>query len=286
MVMPFSDFAVPSLLYLALLGAGTVIVVSLLYTIRPPLTQLTVLGMVPWVISGAALHAFYQLGRAVGNPLYPSWAEPLFAAPAVYLTTFILMGVVWLLASMVGTYTSSVSNPAVSGWLAGIGVGVAIPLVALLGWQGLNPATGTLRIAMPLLGLILSMVVTFVVYILLGAWRTYIIAEARHVGWLVLFSHVFDGITTAIGVDILGTSERSYLPRKIIEFGADLPVADTLGSAWLFVVVKLAVAILVIVLFADYVSDEPERGNLLFAIIAFVGLGPALNNFFLFMVGI
>jgi len=129
-------------------------------------------------------------------------------------------------------------------------------------------------------------VVTFVVYVLLGAWRTYIIAEARHVGWLVLFSHVFDGITTAIGVDLLGTTERSYLPRAIMEFAADLPTAEILGTGWLFVVVKVVVAVLVIVLFADYVSEEPERGNLLFAAVAFVGLGPAMNNFLLFLVGV
>ena len=286
MVAPFSDFAVPSLLYLAVLLASTAIAIALLYTIRPPLTQRTVLAMVPWVVTGAALHAFYQLGQALGTSLYPSWAEPLVAAPAVYLTTFLLMATVWLLASLVGMYTSSVANPSVAGWLAGIGVGVATPLVILLIWQGLDPATGTLRLTMPFLGLILSMVVTFVVYILLGAWRTYIIAEARHVGWLVLFAHTFDGITTAIGVDILGTSERSYLPRRILEFSAELPTYETLGAGWLFVVVKLLVAVLVIVLFADFVRDEPERGNLFFAIVAFVGLGPALNNFFLFLVGI
>jgi uncharacterized membrane protein len=40
-----------------------------------------------------------------------------------------------------------------------------------------------------------------------------------------------------------------------------------------------------VVTFADYVSEEPTKGNLLFAFITAVGLGPALNNFFLFLLG-
>ena len=286
MVAPFSDFVVPSTLYLAVLLASTAILVALLWTIRPPLSQRTVLAMVPWVVTGAALHVFYQIGVAVGQSIYPGWAEPLFAAPAVYLTTFIAMGTVWLLAGVIGTASSSAAKSRVATYLGGIGFGVMLPLLVLLGWQGLDPATGRLRLTLPFLGLVLSMVVTFVVYVLLGAWRTYIIAEARHVGWLVLFSHVFDGITTAIGVDLLGATERSFLPRAIMDVAADLPTAETLGTGWLFVVVKVLVAVLVVVLFADYVSDEPERGNLLFAAIAFVGLGPALNNFLLFLIGI
>lgn len=286
MVVPFSDFAVPPVLYVAVLGSMAAILIALLYTIEAPLTQRIVLSMVPWVVCGAALHVFYQLGAIRGTSLYPAWAAPLFAAPMVYVTTFVGMGLVWLGASMLGTHSSAISRDSVATYIGSIGTGIALPLLALLVWQGMDPATGTSTIVLPLLGLIASLVVSFVVYMLLGAWRTYIIAETRQVGWLVLFAHVFDGFTTAIGVDVLGTSERSYLPSAIIEFGADLPTEPYLGSAWLFVVVKMLVALLVIVLFAEYVDEHPRRGNLFFAIVAFVGLGPALNNLLLFIVGV
>lgn len=286
MVVPFADPSIPPLLHLAFLLAGTATLAALLYAVQPPLTQRTVLAMVPWVVSGTILHVFYQIGKIFGVRLYPGWAEPLFGAPAIYLTTFIAMGAIWLVASVIGVQSAAVTRDQVAGYLAGTGIGVMLPLLGLLAWQATDPLVGPIRLVLPIGGMILSLVVSFVVYILLGAWRTWIIAEARQVGGLLLFAHVFDGITTAIGVDLLGTGERSFLPRLIIEFARDLPTYETIGAGWLFVVVKTLVAVLVIVLFADYISDRPRRGNLLFAAIIVVGLGPALNNFFLFMLGL
>jgi uncharacterized membrane protein len=286
MVAPFADFAVPSTLYLAFLLAGSALLAALLYAVQPPLTQRTVLAMVPWIVSGAILHVFYQIGEAFQVQLYPRWIEPLFAAPAVYLTTFLAMGTAWLVVTVIGVESAAVTRDRVAGYLAGVGLGILIPLLGLLAWQAADPAIGPLEVVLPVAGLLLSLAVTFVVYVLLGAWRTYIIAEARHVGALLLFAHVFDGITTAIGVDLLGTGERSVLPRMIMDFARDLPIYEVLGSGWLFVVVKVLVAVLVIVVFADYLSERPRRGNLFFAAITVVGLGPALNNFFLFVLGL
>lgn len=287
MFVAFRGFAVPDPLHLAVLLAGTAIVATLLYGIGPRVSQRTVLAMVPWMVAGATLHVFYQLGEAFLVRTYPPWAEPFFAAPAVYLTTFVGMGTVWLVASMVATQSAAAaSHDVVARNLAATGSGVAITLVGLLGWQALDPAVGPIRIVVPVVGLVASLALAFVVYILVGTWRTYVIAEARHVGFLVILAHVFDGLTTTVGVDVLGTGERSYLPRRIIEFAADLPTEPYLGTGWLFLLVKIALAVLVVVLFADYVSDRPNRGNLLFAAIAVVGLGPALNNFFLFVLGL
>lgn len=286
MVVPFADPSIPPLLHLAFLLAGTAILAALLYAVQPPLTQRTVLAMVPWVVSGTILHVFYQLGEAFAVQLYPPWAAPLFGAPAIYLTTFIGMGAIWLVATVITVQSAAVTHDRVAGYLAGTGIGVMLPLLGLLAWQATDPLVGPIRLVLPVAGLLLSLVVSFVVYILVGAWRTWIIAEARQVGGLLLFAHVFDGITTAIGVDLLGTGERSYLPRLIMDVARDLPTYETIGAGWLFVVVKTVVAVLVIVLFADYISDRPRRGNLLFAAIIVVGLGPALNNFFLFMLGL
>jgi uncharacterized membrane protein len=106
------------------------------------------------------------------------------------------------------------------------------------------------------------------------------------VGAIVLFAHLLDGISTAVGVDVLGTGERSLVPARIIEFARGLPTEPFIGAGWLFVVVKLFVAAFVVVAFADYVREEPERGTLLLAGIAAVGLGPATNNLLLFFLGL
>ncbi|WP_302081884.1 DUF63 family protein [Salinibaculum rarum] len=288
MQVPFEGFVVPSVEYTALLVVGTAVVLALLYAVQPPVTQRTVLAFVPWMISGSALHVFYQLGEVYQVQIYPPTLAPLFSAPAVYLTTFLAMGFVWVFSTIVGIRArSSVSGKdKVTQYLGALGLGVAITLVGLMIWQGLDPAVGPLEPILPLVGIIVTMVATFVVYILIGTWRTHIIAQARLVGALVLFAHLLDGITTAIGADVLGVTERSALSARIMEFAAGLPTEPYLGTGWLFVVVKMLLATVIVVGFADYVREEPTRGNLFFALIVALGLGPAMNNVFLFLLGV
>ncbi|MXR50607.1 DUF63 family protein [Halovenus sp. WSH3] len=281
MAAPFSEFVVPGPIQSAALviGAGTIVV--LLYALRPPLTQRTVLSFIPWMISGSILHVFWQLGYMLQRQLYPEPVAPLFSAPAVYLTTFIALGAVWVVsATIVPSYDRS---DRIATYIFTIGVGVLLPLLGLVLWQGLDERLAPMDPIWPVLGLVLSLVLTVLIYIAIGAWRTYVIAQTKYVGAFVLFAHVFDGVTTAIGVDVLGAGERSAVPAAILEFAAGLPVADTLGTGWLFVLVKITLASAIVVTFADYVEDEPSQANLLLTIIAIVGMGPAVNNFFLFL---
>jgi uncharacterized membrane protein len=157
--------------------------------------------------------------------------------------------------------------------------------VGLLVWQALGPELDPQPVV-PILVLIGTGALTFLVYVAIGAWRTWVIAEARLAGALVLFAHLLDGISTAVAVDVFGTTERSLLPARIMEFAGTLPTEPYLGTGWLFVVVKLVVAALIVVAFADYVREEPVRGNLLFAFVAAVGLGPAMNNLALTFLGV
>lgn len=284
MVAPFSGFVIPGLIQSAALVVGTVTIAAILYALRPPLTQRVVLSFIPWIISGGILHVFWQLGNIFQEQLYPPLVEDLFSAPAVYLTTFIAVGTIWTLAAIiVPNYDRS---DRIATYIVTTGIGVVIPLIGLVIWQGLGEEIAPMEPVWPMLGLIVSLVLTFVIYMAIGAWRTYVIAEARHVGAFVLFAHVFDGVTTAIGVDILGAGERSAVPQMIMEFAADLPTADLLGVGWLFVLVKVALASLIVILFADFVAEEPNQGNLLLTLIAVVGLGPAINNFFLFLLSV
>ncbi|MFT4946158.1 MAG: putative membrane protein [Natronomonas sp.] len=281
MVVPFSGFVVPGPIQLAALLIGTGTIVVLLYALRPPLTQKIVLSFIPWIVSGSLLHVFWQLGTVLQRQLFPEPVEALFSAPAVYLTTFIVLGAVWTLSAIV--VPSYDRSDRIATYIFTTGVGVLIPLLGLVVWQGLDDQLAPMEPIWPMLGLILSLALTFVVYIAIGAWRTHVIAQARYVGAFVLFAHIFDAVTTAIGVDVLDAGERSAVPAAILDFAADLPVADTIGVGWLFVVVKVVLASAIVILFADYLDEEPTQANLLLAIIAIVGLGPAVNNFFLFL---
>lgn len=284
MATPFEGFVVPSAPLLAVLIVGTIVAVAIIYSMQPPISERFVLAITPWVFSGATLHVFYQLGEFYNVQIYPPAIEAVFAAPSVYVTTFLAMAAIWILSFIIGAGMGAHERS--SQYLGGTGLGVAAVLLLLLVWQSLDPTVGPLRVVVPLAGVILSLAVTFVVYIALGAWRTYVIAEARLAGALVLFAHTLDGITTAIGVDVLGVGERSVIPELIIDFAADLPTASYIGSGWLFVVVKIAVAVLIVWAFADFVRDRPVQGYLLFAVVMVVGLGPAINNLLLFYLGV
>lgn len=287
MVVPFEGFVVPPLFHTAFLVVGVAAVLAVLYELRPPVTERVSLALAPWMSAGAALHVLYQLGLRFDAQVYAPVIEPLFSAPAVYLTTFLATGVVWILATIVEGVTGSdaENKNTVARYLGGVGTAVLLTLVVLVLLVEMELSPEPLAPLLPVIGLLVSLGVAALVYFLVGLWRTYVVAEARWVGGLVVFAHVFDGVTTAIGVDIVGAGERSALPARIMEFAAGLPTAPYLGSGWLFVVVKVAVAVAVVVLFADFVREEPTRANLTLAAIAAVGLGPATNNFLLFMLG-
>lgn len=281
MAAPFADFVIPGPVQSAVLLVGSGMIAVLLYTLRPPLTQRTVLALIPWMVSGGILHVFWQIGETLQRQLYPASIEALFSAPAVYLTTFIAVGSIWVVSAII--VPSYDRSERIATYLAVTGIGVLIPLLGLVVWQGLDEQLAPMEPIWPVLGLVISLVLTFVIYIAIGAWRTYVIAEARYVGAFVIFAHVFDAVTTTIGVDILGAGERSAVPRMILDFAADLPTAEFLGTGWLFIIIKVVLAAAIVVLFADYVAEKPNEGNLLLAIIAMVGFGPAVNNFFLFL---
>jgi uncharacterized membrane protein len=104
------------------------------------------------------------------------------------------------------------------------------------------------------------------------------------VGVLVVFAHALDGVSTAVGADLLGFEERTPLSAAILEFAGTLPTADPLGVGWLFVLVKLALAGAIVSLFADYVREEPTQAYLLLSGVIAVGLGPGAQNVLLYVV--
>lgn len=281
MVAPFSDFVVPGAFQSAALLIGTGTIALLLYALRPPLTQKISLAFIPWIISGAILHVFYQIGQMLQRQLYPENIAVFFSAPAVYLTTFIGVGMIWVMASMI--VPSYDHSDKIATYITATGFGVMIPLLGLVVWQGMDETLAPMEPIWPILGLIISLVLTFVVYMIIGAWRTYVIAQARYLGAFVLFAHIFDGVTTAIGIDILGAGERSAVPQYVLEVAADLPTAEFIGTGWLFILLKIVLASAIVILFADYVHEKPSEGNLLLLLIAVFGFGPAVNNFFLFL---
>ncbi len=263
MVLP-AGFALPPIPYTLGLLAGIGIVGGGLWWTRPTVFEVTAIALVPWMAVGAALHAIYQFRVA------PVVVQPVLGTPAVYVTTGILAGVIWLFAQY-----STDDVALVLGSLGGLGF-IALFVVLLT-------RAGVVRPFWPLVGLGLSVGVSW------GVWRLFqriwpeMAAVSPLLGGVVVFAHSLDGLSTAIGVDVLGFGERTPASRLLLDLAGVLPTADYIGVGWLFVIVKVALGLLVVYLLGEYVREAPARGYLLLAGVAAVGLGPGLQNLLLYL---
>ncbi|GGM56440.1 putative membrane protein [Halarchaeum rubridurum] len=266
MVLP-SGFTVPPLPALAVLLVGVLVAAFALARERPPLTDRTVLSFAPWMALGSAAYVCHQLR------LLPAAVTPFASAPAVYGSTFVVAVAVWLGARR----TDSPKRV-----LAGVGLlALSVPVALAVRY---GTAHDSLAPLWPLFALLMAVFLGSVCWVGLRRLR---LADARTVdgaGALVIFGHALDAATTAVGVDVLGFGEQTPLSRLVMEFAAGLPTAPVLGVGWLFIVVKLVVAVAVVVLLADYVREAPTEGFLLLALVAAVGLGPGAHNLLLFTV--
>lgn len=293
-------FALPPLAYLAVLAIGTIGAVGAVYAVSPPITERTTLAFAPWMVLGSALYVLYQIDAL------PAVVAPFFGSPVVYATTLVPLGALWAASSRFAdsddgpppgdittvasertTENSATANGPTAGdrsrttaiVLGGVGLALALAVVAGALWVGVR--RGSLLLFWPTVGLLAS-------FVLAGAtWAIVRRGQVGTTGWvgpLVIFAHALDGVSTAVGVDVLGFGEQTPLARVFLEVGASSPVADVLGPAWLFVAVKIVLAVVVVWLLADSVRERPQEGYLLCAFVAAVGLGPGAHNLLLFAV--
>lgn len=271
MVLP-EGFALPPLLYLLVLLAVLLAAAVVLWSIRPAVTDRTVLAIVPWMAAGGIAHALHEAGAL------PAAAEPFFGVPAVYLTLGATGGLVWVVSSVTAAGQPE-RDPAIL--LGAVGGGAAIAALIAAVWWGRS--TETLAVWWPTVGLVASATITAGVWVAARRLVPETTDLAAWTGVVVVFGHALDGLSTAIGIDILGTGERSPVADAVIGLGGGLPPAELVGEAWLFILVKLALPVVVLVLFRQYLDEAPSQARLLLAVIAAVGLGPGVHNLTLFL---
>ncbi|MFB6252188.1 MAG: DUF63 family protein [Halobellus sp.] len=264
-----AGFTLPPLPYLAVLTVTGALVARAAMRRRPTVTANRVLALAPWMVLGSALHVLYVAGAL------PDLLRPLAGTPAVYVSVAIVALATWL---AVGVRSS---DETVSRTLAFVGtLAAAFAVVAVL---VAGASSGTLSPLLPAAGVVAAGIIATVVWAIL-IWAVPDVQAAGRLGAFALFAHVLDGVSTAVGVDLLGFGERTPLSRVIIEFAAGLPTASLVGSGWLFILVKIGVATLVVWLFADLYEEAPTQAQLFLGFVAAVGLGPAIHNVLLFTI--
>ncbi|MHC3437858.1 DUF63 family protein [Natrialbaceae archaeon A-gly3] len=272
MVLP-EGFVLPPwylIVPLVLLFVGVVVI---LWVLEPPVTDGTIIAFAPWMMFGSTLHVLYKIGA------YPSTIEPLFSSPSVYLTTAVIAGLAWILASFL--YAAGL-QPSITRVVGSSGAGFFLVFAVVtmyFGWE-----LGTFEPFWPVISIVIAGIVTAIAWVALSLWFTEVAAVTSLTGALVVFSQALDGVSTAIGYDILGAGEDVPLSRLILETGEALPTADLLGAGWLFVLTKVSLALVVVGLFKDVLRESPELGRAVLALVAAVGLGPGTHNILLFMI--
>ncbi|WP_222920049.1 DUF63 family protein [Natrinema sp. SYSU A 869] len=273
MVLP-EGFVVPPwyLLVPVIVILGSVI--ALLWALEPPVTDRTVIAFAPWMMFGASLHVLYKLAA------FPPSIELLFTAPMVYGVTAIIAGAVWIVAIFlhVGGLQRTISR------FVGI-AGTAFFTVFTVFTLFLSIENGTIAPFWPVIAVVVAGIVTAIAWVALSLWFTDVAATTGATGALVVFGHTLDGVTTAIGYDVLAAGEDVPLSLLLLEAGAALPTAEYIGAGWLFVLVKVALAMVILGLFREYVEERPQQARIILALVAAVGLGPAVHNTLLFIVG-
>lgn len=257
-------FVLPPLPYLVGVLVVTLVIVGVLYRQAPRITEQIVVALAPWMAVGAGLYALEQ-ARAI-----PEVVAPFASSPTVYLTTFVVVGtIVAVLGDRQSDRFTPQSTPGVvlaTGMVAFVFVFATAAIAAL--------RSPPVRVFWPGAAVVGATAVTGGVGLLLRRSVPSVAEETGSAGLLVVFGHALDGLSTAVGLAFLGFGEQTPLSRLVID----------VGGVWLFVVVKVVLAVLVVGLLADYVREEPSEGNLLLAAVAAVGLGPGVHNAILFSI--
>ncbi|WP_330631641.1 DUF63 family protein [Halocatena halophila] len=248
---------------LVVVGAGLCVLWGL-FKRSPAITQPLVVALTPWMATGATLYALSQV------QWLPAAVRPFTTAPIVYLTVFAVVGGLLVLVGDRDPKAYSIrSTPGVIG-LTGLFVLGCVGVLAVQAALAHPPVT----IVWPAMAVAGTILASAAVWATIWQVAPDIVRVTGGPGLLVVVGHLLDGVSTAVGMTQLGFGEQTPLSRLLID----------LGGVWLFVGVKLLLAVFVIWVLAEYVRESPSEGNLLLAVVAAVGLGPGIHNIVLFSI--
>ncbi|WP_254545852.1 DUF63 family protein [Halomarina pelagica] len=131
-------------------------------------------------------------------------------------------------------------------------------------------------------GVLGTLVVTAAAWELLRQAAPAVAARSGYVERFAVFGQALDGVSTLVGVDALSFVELVPISRAILEVAAGLPTAPLFGTGWLFVLVKLGVALAVVVAVADLRGSDDDYRRAVLIAAGLVGLLPGLSNLLLY----
>jgi uncharacterized membrane protein len=248
------------LLLLALVGGLAVLGWRRTRATRLRVTPGTIRATLPWF---AVLGALRGVERALGPKL--GLTGPTTGL-VVYLGVALGVGVLWA--------ATSNATPRRRARYTVAGAIVVLLVLALVGGASLTPDPRTVAWEV---GAVAG-AVALTVSIRRATASLVAIDTTGPTG--VLFGHVLDVTTTAVGLGVLGATERNPVSRSIVETG-DRLVAPGAGLV-AFLLVKVGVALAFVALVNGGPDRDSVRGAAALTVAAGVGIVPAAHNLVVF----
>jgi uncharacterized membrane protein len=220
------------------------------------------------------------------DPLITYPLNSLIISPVIYGTVFLLtllslIACVWLDTN---GYVDSYYRAT-----AGLGIGFVGLTLAYLTIAATTRPYATLYPSVLVVTVVLATVLSYGLYRLYDSVWPAVNVGTGAIGFLVIWGHAIDGVANVVLADWLDLLNvpLTYYPKHpanafIIDVTETLQpagVSAAIGTSWPFLVVKLAVASLVVSLFNDeFIEESPRYALLLLVAVTAVGLGPGTRD--------
>lgn len=160
--------------------------------------------------------------------------------------------------------------------------GIAISGIALLCLPSLLGGISHVHLLWPAVSVLGAVALTAIVWLMIQYVSPLVSTRAGWMGAFVIFGQAVDGVSTAVGVDVLTMTEQVPLSRAVLELAATLPTAPIIGVGWLFVILKLSLATGLVWLIATDSETTPLGTRFLFLGAGLAGFIPGLRNLILY----
>jgi len=247
-------------------------------------------AFVPFMLLGGALRVVEDgTDRAVGAGVTPLVEYPLSSviiSPVIYGTVFVVT-LVSLLACLEldrrGVLDSYYRAT------AGVGIALVVATMAYLTVGALTTDYSTLYPSVLVSTVAIASALSYGLYWLFETYAPEVNSGTGLIGLLVIWGHAIDGVANVLLADWLDVLSvpLTYYPKHpanafIISTTEALQPAGltaAIGTSWPFLIVKLAVASLVVWLFNDeFLEESPRYALLLLIAVTAVGLGPGTRD--------
>jgi uncharacterized membrane protein len=253
-------------------------------------------ALVPWMLFGGALRVVEDAFDATPAGVDPAITYPanvLIISPIIYFTVFVLA----LGALLVSKWLQRAGHADTYHYpLGGIGLGVLAATVGYLGFLALSTDYVEWHPLILVTVVGLATLIAAAVYLALERWSPATNSGTGLMGAVVVWAHAIDGVANVLASDwtwVFGIAQYGAkhpidrILSGILTSVQPASVTAVVGDSWLFLVVKIVVATLIVALFDDeFIQHSPRYAVVLLGAVVAVGLGPGTRDMLRVTLGI